>query len=197
MTSVSDGLALLERAVGFALLCASDVTPARLANPTPCTSWDLRALLVHCADSALVLHDAISSGWVSHPIVHPGGQGANALGTRLGPEAAFGAVATQLLGACAVGRVEQRVAVGGRHITVGLAAATGAVELAVHGWDISAACGRRRPIPPGLAGDLLAIASLVVSDATRAGLFRAPVRVPPPGCPGDELVAMLGRSPAA
>lgn len=194
--SMSGGLALLERAAGFALACADDVTPGRLANPTPCASWDLRALLVHCADSALVLREAISSGCVGQTPVAAAEPGASVLGRPPGPGAAFCAEAGLLLRACAVGR-SGRVAVGGRYLAAGLVAATGAIELAVHGWDISAACGRHRPIPPVLARDLLAITSLVVNDATRAGLFGAPVRVPPPACPGDQLVAMLGRSPAA
>ena len=74
-------------------------------------------------------------------------------------------------------------------------AAAGAIEIAVHGWDISAACGVRRPVPPGLAAALLPIAPLLIPRATRAGLFADPVPVPGPACPGDRLVAFLGRQP--
>lgn len=87
------------------------------------------------------------------------------------------------------------MAIGDRQLTAELVATTGAIDLAVHGWDISAACGSDRPIPPALACDLLEVAILVVEDVTRPGLFGEPLTVPPLSCPGDKLVALLGRSP--
>jgi uncharacterized protein (TIGR03086 family) len=189
------GLALLERAAGFALDCADEVTPRRLASPTPCAAWDLRALLSHAADSALVLREAISFGCVPRAASPSPEPGADGLGRRSDTAIAFRAETTLLLGVCAVGDIGRQVAVGDRHLAAVLVAATGAVELAVHGWDIAAACGRARPIPPGLAADLLDVACLVVLDATRDGLFGAPVQIGPLACPGDKLVAMLGRTP--
>ena len=76
-----------------------------------------------------------------------------------------------------------------------MVAVTGAIEIAVHGWDISVACGARRPVPPGLAAILLPIAPLLITPDMRPGLFADPVRLPGPACPGDQLVAFLGRQP--
>jgi hypothetical protein len=76
-----------------------------------------------------------------------------------------------------------------------MAAAAGAIEITVHGWDISAACGSRRPVPPDLAALLLPIAPLFITPGSRAGLFADPVPVPGRACPGDQLVAFLGRQP--
>ena len=76
-----------------------------------------------------------------------------------------------------------------------MVAVTGAIEIAVHGWDISVACGARRPVPPGLAAVLLPIAPLLITPGTRPGLFADPVRLPGPACLGDQLVAFLGRQP--
>jgi len=210
MTSASAGLALLERAVGFALGCADAVAPGALAYPTPCAEWDLGALLAHAGDSAAVLREAIGSGRVpgEGPARGaqdaPAGRGLAARGAespedidparRADPAAAFRAQARLLLGACADGG-PRRVAIGALDLAAGLVAATGAIELAVHGWDISAACGQGRPIPPPLARELLDVAVLVVNGATRPGLFGAPVPVAPFACPGDRLVAMLGRTP--
>jgi uncharacterized protein (TIGR03086 family) len=104
--------------------------------------------------------------------------------------------ARALLAACATaGRAERPVAIGDRELTVGVAAAAGAIEIAVHGWDISVACGVRRPVPPGLAAALLPVAPLLIPHAARAGLFADPVPLPGPACPGDRLVAFLGRQP--
>ena len=195
MASMPAGLTLLERAVGFALGCADEVTPGRLANPTPCAAWDLGALLSHAADSALVLRQAISVGCVPRAVGPAAEPGEGGLGRCPDAAAAFRAETALLLGACAFGGAGQQVAVGDRYLAAILVAATGAVELAVHGWDIAAACGRVRPIPPELAGDLFEVAFLVVTDATRAGLFGPPVRVGSHARSGDKLLAMLGRTP--
>jgi hypothetical protein len=57
------------------------------------------------------------------------------------------------------------------------------------------ACGVRRPVPPGLAAELLPLAPVLIPRATRARLFADPVPVPEPACSGDRLVAFLGRQP--
>jgi hypothetical protein len=88
------------------------------------------------------------------------------------------------------------VAVSGLPVPAGLVACTGAVEIAVHGWDISAARDARRPIdpiPPALATRMLGLCPLLV--AGREGLFAGPVKVPAQASPGDKLVAFLGRDP--
>ena len=72
-------------------------------------------------------------------------------------------------------------------------ACTGAVEIAVHGWDVRAARGGGGPIPPRLATRMLRLCPLLV--AGREGLFAAPVATPPRASPGDQLVAYLGRVP--
>ncbi len=71
----------------------------------------------------------------------------------------------------------------------------GALELAVHGWDLSRASGRREPIPGALATGLLDISPLLVPRTDRRPLFGPPVTVPPLAIPSDQLVAYLGRNP--
>ena len=63
----------------------------------------------------------------------------------------------------------------------------------VHGWDISQACGQRRPIPDALAASMLAIAPLLIPETGRHPLFSPPVTATAQACPGDWLVAYLGR----
>jgi hypothetical protein len=63
-----------------------------------------------------------------------------------------------------------------------------AIEITLHGWNISVACGTRRPVPRGLAIVLLPIAPLFITAGTRAGCSLTRF-----GCPGDRLVGFLGR----
>jgi uncharacterized protein (TIGR03086 family) len=104
--------------------------------------------------------------------------------------------AARLLDACATARpAARRVAIWDGELTASMVAVTGAIEIAVHGWDISVACGARRPVPPGLAAVLLPIAPLLITPGTRPGLFADPVQLPGPASLGDRLVAFLGREP--
>ena len=188
MAPLSSGLELLESAVSYALAGAAMATPQLLSRPTPCLGWDLEALLDHLADSVGVFHEAIATGCV----------GARRAPDQPGPDAGarLRGQAVGLLAACAAcGPAERRVAIGDRELTASMVAAAGAVEIAVHGWDIWAACGASRPVPPGLAAVLLPLAPLLVTPGTRRGLFADPVRLPGPADPGDQLVTFLGRRP--
>jgi uncharacterized protein (TIGR03086 family) len=188
--ALNKGLELLDSAVSYALASAALGTAQLLRQPTPCPGWDLETLLDHVSDSIGVLHEAINAA-DSASATPPGYPEPGA-----DPVARLRGQAAGLLGACAnAGPAERRTAIGDRELTVSMVAVTGAVEIAVHGWDISVACGACRPVPPGLAALLLPVAPLLISPATRPGLFARPVRLPGPASPGDRLVAFLGRQP--
>jgi uncharacterized protein (TIGR03086 family) len=191
MAKLTAAPGLLGHAVSYALASAGHATPQLLPRATPCEGWDLRTLLLHVSDSLDVLTQAMRAGHVG-------------LGPPPAPEPSAGADplaclrrhARDLLGACAAASAEERlVAIADRELTASMVTAAGAIEIAVHGWDISVACGIRRPIPAALAAELLPLAPLLIPRATRAGLFADPVPVPEPACPGDRLVAFLGRRP--
>jgi uncharacterized protein (TIGR03086 family) len=188
---LSRGRELLEAAVSYALAGAGLETPRLLSRPTPCPGWDLETLLGHVCESLRVLHEAVATGGIS-------GNGAQRShpGPGRDPVARLRGEAAGLLDACsAAGPGQERVAIGGRELTAGMVAVTGALEITVHGWDISVACGACAPVPPGLAAVLLPIAPLLLPPGTRPGLFADPVRLAGPAGPGDQLVAFLGRQP--
>jgi hypothetical protein len=83
-----------------------------------------------------------------------------------------------------------------RDLTASLMSCAGAIEIAVHGWDIRAACGSPQPIPSALADRMLQLAALLVTDTTRAGQFGEPFPASGNATAGDRLVAFLGRNPA-
>ncbi|EST32198.1 hypothetical protein N566_20265 [Streptomycetaceae bacterium MP113-05] len=184
---------LLERAVGYALCSARPVTAALLSRPTPCRGWDLCALLAHTNDSLAALRQGAEEGCtgLQPPEGARGGQGA------CDPVDVFRRNAAGLLGACAATRrTPVVVTVDGWPLDAAVMAAAGALEIAVHGWDIARATGLPRPIPTALAAALLRTAcGLVPEPAGRYPLFGLPVPVPTRADPGDRLVAFLGRDP--
>jgi len=193
MAAPTNSARLLEGAIRYALGSLTCVTPGALSRPTPCAAWDLATLLQHVNDSLAALHEGIATGYVGL-----GPAAKTAADPAGGLLATFRDRAGRLLTAsAAAGDHDRAVAVADRRLAGGVVAAVGAVEIAVHGWDIAEACGCHRPIPPALARGILEIAPLVVTDAARDVHFTAPVTVSPLASPSDRLVALLGRNPRA
>jgi uncharacterized protein (TIGR03086 family) len=183
---------LLEPSISYALGVATAVTPELLSRPTPCREWDLRMLLRHACESLTALADGIQTGRVDL------GPAAEDYDLVADPARAFRDRACQLHAAwTSPGHQLQVIEIAGCPLAAGLMAATAALEVAVHGWDISRACGQRQPIPPALAADLLMMAPLLVPRTGRHPLFAAPVTVPATAGPSDRLAAFLGRTPRA
>ncbi|MFI6900807.1 TIGR03086 family metal-binding protein [Nonomuraea sp. NPDC050394] len=175
---------LLERAVSYTLGSLVLVGPELLGNRTPCARWDLRALLDHMNDSLLALAEAADLG---HVALRP-------TGCEGDPVAMLRRRACRLLGAWpTVSRCSQ-VAVGDAWLAREAVAGVGAIEVAVHGWDVAAACGHARPVPEPLAAALLDLALAFVDDDDRPHRFHAPVRPASPARSSDRLLAFLGRS---
>ncbi len=197
---------LLAGAISYMLGVCALVGPGDMVLPTPCADWDLGMLLAHLSDSMADLETAIRTGSLDrerlpdHAICDP-------------VETLRDRAAQLLCAAYAYDSPERLVTVGGLPVPVGLVACTGAVEIAVHGWDVSAArgragcgrasggrasggtagCGGVRPIPAVLATRMLRLGPLLVTG--REGLFAVPVDVPAQAVPGDRLVGYLGRCP--
>ncbi|CAN5204050.1 maleylpyruvate isomerase family mycothiol-dependent enzyme [soil metagenome] len=179
-------LGLLGRAIDYTRASLRLVTSEALTRPTPCRRWDLGALLRHMHDSLGTLHEAGAVGYVALEPAEPGpGEIVSALRSR----------ACDLLGAWSRNDGSELISVAGCPLTAGVLASTGALEVAVHGWDVARACGVRRPLPPELAAELLELVPLLVSDRDRPARFAAPVDVPPLAPAGDRLLAFLGRQP--
>jgi uncharacterized protein (TIGR03086 family) len=181
---------LLEQAISYAGRSVLDVTPALLARPTPCRGWNLGMLLEHVGESLAALRDATVTGHVALTPTAPD------CSPAADPARTFRDQAVLLLAA--------RATAGGRHQVVGVGdlplpaiavEAAGAIEIAVHGWDIAQACGRNRPVPDALAASLLAIAPLLIPETGRHPLFGPPVTAAAEAGPGDRLVSYLGRNP--
>jgi len=194
----SGATGLLAGAISYALGVCALVGPGELTLPTPCADWDLGMLLGHLSDSMADLETAIRTGHLD--LERPADRaGAGAGRAASDPVEVLRDRAAQLLcasyGYAGPGRF---VTVDGLPMPAGLVACTGAVEIAVHGWDVSASQGRAggsgaRPIPAALATRMLRLCPLLV--AGREGLFALPVEVPAQASPGDRLVGYLGRHP--
>ena len=186
----ADGVRLLEPSISYALGAVQAVTPELLSRPTPCREWDLRMLLRHTSESLAAFGEGIEAGRVGlEPAAEDGALAAD-------PARAFRDRARQLLDAwTSPGHQRQVIEIAGCPLAASVMAATAALEIAVHGWDISRACGQRQQIPRALATSMLEIAPVLVPSTGRPPLFAAPVAVGAASSPSDRLAAFLGRTP--
>ncbi len=181
---------LLDEAIDYTLGAVRTVSPPLLPRPTPCSEWDLRTLLEHLNEALDVVAECIDAGCINlHPSDHHGGG-------RQDPAATFLVRAAVLRQAWRRIGHRRAIAIADRSLTATVFAATLALEIAVHGWDVSQASGQGQPIPPVLAIGLFAIGPLVIDNASRHRLFASAVDVSSQASPSDVLVAFLGRTPA-
>jgi uncharacterized protein (TIGR03086 family) len=180
-----ESLGLLERAIGYTRVALGHVTPATLRNPTPCTDWDLSALLAHMVDSLDALTEAADVGYV-------------ALSVPCGPATGVPAVEQLRVKACSLlgawsHAAGTEVLVGDRLLGSSLLACAGALEVAVHGWDVARATGAELPLPAVLAADLMPWAHELVVEQDRPGRFAPVLDVPADAGPATRLLGVLGR----
>ncbi|WP_254896714.1 maleylpyruvate isomerase family mycothiol-dependent enzyme [Amycolatopsis sp. Hca4] len=176
--------AMLTAALGYALSSAAEVGLADLGRPSACDGWTVADTLAHLTLSLRCVAVSLASGAVPpDPPPRAGPVTARSLRRDLGRAvAALGSAAADLRG-------RRAVAVDGRPLPCRRLVVVGAIEAAVHGWDVH----RARPIPGPLAGRLLAELPSVLDRGTRRGLFAEPVTLPPGRPPGERLLAALGR----
>jgi uncharacterized protein (TIGR03086 family) len=198
MVASPAGVALLERAVGYMLGSLRLVTADSLALPTPCRQWNVGALLNHLAASLSTLIVAVEPART--PVTGVGEDGASLVrvlashlvGAWTGPPM----TGLRASGGRGCDALNDRLLSGAGVLTHGLVSGAGAIEVAVHGWDIARARGVSNPIPPSLADELLDLAVVLVTDAERPALFAPPVPISSRAEMSNRLVAYLGRDPS-
>jgi uncharacterized protein (TIGR03086 family) len=191
---LAQGVALLERAMGYALGSLQLVTPESLDNLTPCSEWDLRALLLHMNESLQALHQAIAVGHLElDPSLDLTDVYADYGDPTRDPVAALRNRACHMVGAWMAPGAPHVVSIADRCVTADVVAAAGAIEVTVHGWDVAAACGTDRPIPEPLAQHLLDLCEVFVDDTDRPHRFGSEQVAPSDASAADRLLALLGR----
>ena len=176
---------LLEAAVAWTATTLPAAARSRPDVPTPCAGWTLVDLLLHMDDALEAFHEA-AGGHVSPPVPrHP---------------ALPGALVERLrFSACRLIEVWSRpapvsVSVGELPLPTTLLLDAAALEIAVHGWDVSRATGGPR-LPESLAGRLLPVVDQVVDcgDVGPGRRFALPVPLPPAAPLDVVLLARVGR----
>jgi uncharacterized protein (TIGR03086 family) len=170
----------------------STIAPSRWHDPTPCTGWDLMALVDHLVYETLWVPDLLAGATLAEV-------GDRYEGDRLGDDpigawtsahtAADAAVATSDLGA--------PVHTSGGRITADEYLAQMLFDATIHGWDLAMALGAEHTFPDDVADDLYVWFEPQAARWVEAGAVAAPVAVGPGAEPSARLIALSGRDPAA
>lgn len=180
----------LAAAVRYADVVLGAVSTRLLPSPTPCRAWNVRMLLEHADDSLAVLIEGLTVQRIAEPPAVPPPDAARSASDLVG---ALRRRAAELLDASAQADGGSQVSVDGHPLPIDCLRSVGVLEIAVHAWDISQACGQRLPVPEDLAAGLLTQVGLLVPRIGREPLFAAPVQVPARSTAGERLIAYLGR----
>jgi uncharacterized protein (TIGR03086 family) len=178
----------LNQALQSTLAVLTKVGPGDLAAPTPCASWDVRALVSHLVGTP--------RWWAS---VITGQEQA------VDPDYAAGdftaayeeSIRIAVAAFAAEGALRKTVRLPFGEFTGADLRDLAAMEQFTHGWDLARAIGYPADLDPGLAADLLSRARRLITDAYRGpdgmALFGPVVEAPAGAGPADQLAAFLGR----
>ncbi|MGG5259869.1 maleylpyruvate isomerase family mycothiol-dependent enzyme [Phycicoccus avicenniae] len=179
-------LELLERSLAWTRGALAGIGDDEAGARTPCAAWTLADLLVHMVDSLEVVTE-LSLGRLALAGPPPASRRPEVLAEHL-----------RLLGCALLEgwlRADRPSAadVGGALLDADVAVEVGALEIAVHGWDVARARGLATPFPPLLAAALLPVAVRRVPAVGRHPRFAPPLRPAGTG-PAAMLLAHLGRA---
>ncbi len=179
----------LSRALQGTRTVLTKIQPSQLDAPTPCASWDVRALINHVTGSARWWAGTITGTADAAAADYAAGDYAAAYeeSSRIAL-AAFGAD----------GVLDRTVRLPFGEFPGAVVLGMAATEQFTHGWDLARATGQPTDLDPDLAAELLGQARLAITDAYRGPEGQAlfgPVRQAPAGAsPADQLAAFLGRA---
>jgi uncharacterized protein (TIGR03086 family) len=170
------------------------ITPEQLANPTPCTEYDVRTLVNHLLFWGPSLEAAGRKEIVPPPAAAESdvdltaGDWGTALTTQLDrTSATWSAPAAWEGGTRIVGPAESPASVIGDMIVA---------ELVLHGWDLAVATGQALPQDDALLAYLLNSVTAGAEQGRQMGVYGPEVPVPDTAPALDRILGLTGRDPA-
>lgn len=178
----------LERALNSTMAVLQKVQPADMDAPTPCASWDVRALINHFTATARWWAGVVSgtsdpadADYASGDFVAAYEESARMATTAFDTDGVLGRMIRLPFGEFPGAAVRSMAA----------------LDQFAHGWDLARAIGYPSDLDPDLATELLASARLAIPDGFRGPDGQAPfgpVTPAPAGAgPAHQLAAYLGR----
>ena len=182
-----DPIERIESATTFASGKVKEVTPADLAKPTPCSEFDVRALLNHMLGGLSMLTAAAGG---EKPAMPEGDQ----FGSDPAPvyDESRRALITAVRGKGVLDR-QWQMPFGA--MSGAMMAQIAFMEHLAHGWDLAKATGQDTTLPADLVMECMEVVTPMDAMLRMPGVCGPVVSVPESAPPQDKLVAFLGRRP--
>jgi uncharacterized protein (TIGR03086 family) len=178
----------LDRTFDHAHDVVGGIRPDQLSDPTPCTEWDVRALLAHTIGVVANIGARVMGETPAGP--------PDEFELDDDPARQFRAAADATLAAWRTPGVLERTVDGGAGPMPGrMLAGINLIDTATHSWDLARATGQVLAMEAACAQLALETARSTIVDEVRPGRFGPPVEVPADARDVDQLVAFLGRQP--
>ena len=179
---MADAFSLFERASAHACTVLSGVRREQLTLATPCSEWDVQALIDHLAGGHEYLLGALGepAGSAPHDAASYGDLRVRCLAALAGPGAGEVRCVSPL----------------GFEWSVAEASAGTFMDQLVHTWDLAAATGQDTRLDPELVDACVAMFLPEMPERGReAGLVGPAVAVPAAASAQDRLLGAMGRRP--
>jgi uncharacterized protein (TIGR03086 family) len=178
----------LDRALKSTLAILAKVQPADLEAPTPCASWNVRALINHFVGTARWWAGVIAGEADITDADYAGGDFVVAYEES---------IRLALAAFEADGALDRIVRLPFGEFPGTVVRGMAALDQFAHGWDLARAIGYPTDLDPDLAAQLLSEAGMAITDAYRGPDSEAPfgpvMQAPAGAGPADQLAAFLGR----
>lgn len=183
-----DPIALAERSFGISERVIAGVRLEQMGEPTPCSEWDVRALVNHIIGAHLFFTAALRGEQVD-----PHGTAPDVAGTN--PSGAFVRARDGMLAAWrepgALDRTVQTM-LGAMPSSMLIGMLT--MDNLVHSWDLARATGQDENLDPQLAAQMLVMMKQVNPPRSEGSPFKPEQKAPADATPEQQLAAYLGRT---
>lgn len=169
----------------------SVITAGQWQNATPCTDWDVRALVDHLVYETLWVPDLVAGTTLEEV-------GDRYDGDRLGddPKAAWISAKAAAVEGIRSSSLDVRVHTSGGQLSADEYLIQMLFDAVIHGWDLSQGVGTDHTIPDDVARDLEAWFAPQVERMLAARIIASPVSVPHDADAATRLIALSGRDPS-
>jgi uncharacterized protein (TIGR03086 family) len=186
-----DVVATFERVLATTDRVIDGVAPGQLGLPTPCTEWDVRAVINHITGGATMFAECVEQGSV--PDARLGElMGGDNLGDDF--QASYHAAVDRARATFAVpGALAKIVKLPFGEMPADVALNIAIVDVMTHGADVARATGQTIADEEILEVALAVGRQLISDDLRQPGLFEAEQPASPDASAADRLLAFAGR----
>ena len=166
-----------------------DIPTDHWSSPTPCTEWDVRALVDHLVYETLWVPDLVAGATLADV-------GNRYEGDRLGddPVAAWSSAKAAAAEGVSASALDVAVHTSGGQLTADEYLTQMLFDAAIHGWDLATSIGAVHTIPDDVARDLEAWFAPQVEQMVAARIIAEPVSVSSEADAATRLIALSGRT---